>query len=382
MMHQRGFYLLTALLLTSFLGLATAQDDAVRDDAVRDNAVVLRLGDKVETRSAFDDSFEVAMRGVASQQGAELDDALREQLSVFKPQFLEQRATELALVAEAERRGLSVSDEELSAEVAALEDSLNEGETLSTVVTEAGFKDEAALRAYLSERLLVQKVVAALREEATPSDDEVQAAYDARAETFTQPEQVCARHILVDSEEKAQAILDQLKDGADFAEIATGESTDPGSGANGGDLGCFEQASMVEPFGEAAFAAELNTPVGPVQTQFGYHVIEVYDRKEAGQQSLEEVKPQLEQELAQEKFGTAIETLRADSGVEVFPEAAGLNPESQLDGETGGAETGGAETGGAETGGAETGGAETGGAPNQETGGGAQDGETGGADGQ
>ncbi|CAN5743608.1 peptidylprolyl isomerase [soil metagenome] len=365
-MYTRGFYLLVTLLLASVLSLATAQDDAV----------VLKLGDKVETRSAFDDSFEIAMRGVASQQGAELDDALREQLSVYKPQFLEQRATELALVAEAERRSLSVSDEELTTEVTALEGSLKEGETLSTVVTEAGFKDEAALRAYLSERLLVQKVVAALREEAAPTDEELQAAYDARAETFTQPEQVCARHILVDSEEKAQALLDQLEEGADFAELATSESTDPGSGANGGDLGCFEQASMVEPFGEAAFAAELDTPVGPVQTQFGYHVIEVYDRKEAGQQPLKEVTPQLEQELAQEKFGTQIETLRADSGVEVFPEAAGLNPESQPDGETGGAETGGAETGGAQNG-------ETGGAQDQETGGSAQDGETGGAaDGQ
>ena len=366
MTHARGFYLLATLLVASLLGLATAQSDTAQSDTVQGDPVVLRLGDRVETRSAFDDSFEVAMRGVASQQGAELDDALREQLSVFKPQFLEQRATELALVAEAELRGLSVSDEELETEVTTLEDSLNEDETLSTVVTEAGFRDEAALRAYLSERLLVQKVVAALREEAAPSDDEVQAAYDARAETFTQPEQVCARHILVDSEEKAQTILEQLENGADFAELATSESTDPGSGANGGDLGCFEQASMVEPFGEAAFAAELNTPVGPVQTQFGYHLIEVYDRQEAGQLSLDEVRPQLEQELAQEKFGTEIETLRADSGVEVFPEAAGIGPEPQPGSETGGAQEG-----------------ETGGAQGQDTGGSAQDGETGGAaDGQ
>ncbi len=350
----RGIYLGVALLLTG-LGLTTAQDDPV----------VIRLGDRVETLSTFNENFEIAMRGVASQQGAELDDALREQLSGYKPQFLEQRATEFALVAEAERRGLSVSDEELDAEVTALENGLQEDETLVSVVTEAGFADEAALRSYLGERLLIQKVVAALREEAAPSDDEVQAAYEARAETFTQPEQVCARHILVDSEEKAQAILDQLEGGAGFAELATSESADPGSGANGGDLGCFEQASMVEPFGEAAFAATLNTPVGPVQTQFGYHVIEVYDRQEAGQASLEDVRPQLEQELAQEKFGAEIGALRNDPDVEVFPEAAGLNL-----GQSGGVENAGEN--GVENGG------ETGGAQDGETGGG----ETGGADGQ
>ena len=313
----RTLHLLSALLLTSFLGLATAQDDPV----------VIRLGDRVETRSAFDEAFEIAMRGVASQQGAALDDGLREQLSIYKPRFLDQRATEFALSAEAARRGLSVSDEELAAEVAALEDSLNEDETLSTVVTEAGFADEAALRSYLSERLLIQNVVAALREEAAPSDAEIQTAYEERAETFTQPEQVCARHILVETEAAAQKILDDLEGGADFAELATSQSIDPGSGAGGGDLGCFEQASMVEPFGAAAFDAELDTPVGPVQTQFGYHLIEVYDRREAGQLSLEDVKPQLEQELAQEKFGARIEALRA--AVEVFPEAAGLSDPAQ-----------------------------------------------------
>ena len=123
---------------------------------------------------------------------------------------------------------------------------------------------------------------------------------------------------------------------------------------------------MVEPFGTAAFNAELNTPVGPVQTQFGYHVIEVYDRKEAGQQTLDEVKPQLEQDLASEKFSTEIQALRDASGVETFPEAAGLSPE-QTDGSD--------QSGGAQV--SDTGGS----AQNGETGGSAQAGETGGTSG-
>lgn len=344
MNRSRGFRLLLALLLAGVWFFATAQDDPV----------VIRLGDKTETLSTFNQNFEIAMRGVASQQGAELDDALREQLSVYKPQFLEQRATELALLAEAERRSLSVGEEEVEQEVEALRGSLSEDQTFEDFLAEAGFADEAAFRSYLSENLLVQKLVAALREEATPSDEEVQAAFEARAEMFTRPEQVCARHILVDTEEAAQALLEDLNGGADFAELAETESTDPGSGANGGDLGCFEQASMVEPFGEAAFNAELDTPVGPVQTEFGYHIIEVYDRQEAGQLPLEEVRPQLEAELAQEKFGAEIERLRDASGVEVFPEAAGLSsetpqPDGGEDSETGGSAQDG-ETGGSSDG--------------------------------
>jgi PPIC-type PPIASE domain len=108
----------------------------------------------------------------------------------------------------------------------------------------------------------------------TPSDAELRAAYDAgTAESGI----VCSAHILVATEAEAQSILDRLAGGADFAELALAESTDTGSGADGGNLPCaltntFEDTYVPE-FVEAALAAEIGEPVGPVQSEFGYHVI-------------------------------------------------------------------------------------------------------------
>jgi hypothetical protein len=107
-----------------------------------------------------------------------------------------------------------------------------------------------------------------------PSDDELRAMYDAGT---TESGIVCSAHILVATEAEAQAILDRLEGGADFAELAASESTDTGSGADGGNLPCaltntFEETYVPE-FVEAALAAEIGEPFGPVQSEFGYHVI-------------------------------------------------------------------------------------------------------------
>lgn len=316
----------------------TARTDA---GAAEENPVVIRLGEQEVRLDEFDERFEIAMLGVAAQQGVELNDELRAQLGVYKPQFLDQRATELALLEEAKARELSVSDEDLEAQVEEIRSGATEEQSFEDIYTAAGFESEEDLRAYLSEQLLVEQLVGQLQEEATVSEEDVSSAYEARAEEFAQGEQVCARHILLESEEDANAALEELEGGADFAQLAQERSTGP-SGPDGGDLGCFTQDRMVAPFGKAAFAAEIDTPVGPVQTEFGYHVILVYDRQEAGQIPLEQVAPQLEQELSQEAFLASIDAVRESSGIEAFPdvlEPAQLPAESTEDASAGEGDT-------------------------------------------
>ncbi|MEZ5342136.1 MAG: peptidylprolyl isomerase [Acidimicrobiales bacterium] len=96
----------------------------------------------------------------------------------------------------------------------------------------------------------------------------------------TEQTSYCARHILVDTEEEALDLMRQMEDGADFAELAAANSTDPGSGANGGDLGCSPSAAYVEPFALALEGATLDEVVGPVQSEYGFHIITVYDVKQ------------------------------------------------------------------------------------------------------
>jgi len=88
-----------------------------------------------------------------------------------------------------------------------------------------------------------------------------------------------ARHILVDTEEKCQSLKDEIAGGADFADLAKEHSSCP-SGQQGGDLGEFGPGQMVKEFDDVVFTADLNSVEGPVQTQFGYHLLEVTSRTE------------------------------------------------------------------------------------------------------
>ncbi len=139
------------------------------------------------------------------------------------------------------------------------------------------------------------------------AEGDIRAFYNENKERFTQPETVSAKHILVESEKEAKAIIAELgkagaKLGEKFSELAKSKSKDPGA-ASGGDLGWFSKEQMVPEFANAAFALKKGTYTKtPVKTQFGYHVILVDDKKPQGVLSFEEVKPQIEQNLRLQKF--------------------------------------------------------------------------------
>ena len=129
-----------------------------------------------------------------------------------------------------------------------------------------------------------------------PDEAALRAEYDKNPAAY---EQACARHILVKTEEEAVQLLAQLNAGADFAELAKASSTDPGSGAKGGELGCQPRGVFVEPFENAVWNGELNVVQGPIQTEFGSHLIEVSSR---GQRTFEDVREEIANILAPEPF--------------------------------------------------------------------------------
>lgn len=182
---------------------------------------------------------------------------------------------------------------------------------------EAGLADDEEVKAQLAElerRLIAETYLDRALNDAI-TDDAVNAKYEEFLETNEPEPQVHARHILLESEEDAKAIIAELDDGADFAELAKEKSTGP-SGPNGGDLGFFNRADMVAPFADAAFAMEAGTySSAPVQTQFGWHVIKVEEKKEGTQPSLDEVRQQLVAEITRDAFNELVEGLRADADI-------------------------------------------------------------------
>jgi peptidyl-prolyl cis-trans isomerase C len=281
--------------------------------------VVLRLGSTSETLSELDARFEIAIRSITAQQGVPLTDEVRAQLTALKPAYLDQRAQEVVLVAEARERGIEISEEDLDAQVQQIRAGFEGEDAFAQLLGESGIGDEATLRGLVRENELIQALYERIEGEQEIGDDELRTAYQSRRDQFARGEQVCARHILLDTVEDAEDVLAELDGGADFAELAAERSTGP-SGPQGGDLGCFGRGQMVGPFEEAAFSADVGAPVGPVETQFGQHVILVSERQDASVAPFEEVREQLRATLVGEATQRQIDALIAGSGVVTYPE--------------------------------------------------------------
>lgn len=154
--------------------------------------------------------------------------------------------------------------------------------------TEA-FKQELE---FVKENMIKQFSIRTLLDAVTVQDTELEAFYNENAAMFQNPESVTASHILVDNEEKANEIIEELKGEKSFEEAAKEYSSCPSS-QNGGDLGNFTRGKMVPEFENAAFALDVNQISDVVQTQFGFHIIKVTAKEEAAQKSFEDAKEEI-----------------------------------------------------------------------------------------
>ncbi len=155
--------------------------------------------------------------------------------------------------------------------------------------------------------------------EADVTDAQVKARYDELLKTAQPEEQVHARHILVDSEDAAKAVLADLKAGTSFEDEAKAKSKDPSAKTNGGDLGFITKGETVAEFSDAAFKLKPGeTTQTPVKTQFGYHIIKVDDRRMAPPPSFDEAKGQVRRELSQADAAKVLEGLKKGAAVKRF----------------------------------------------------------------
>jgi peptidyl-prolyl cis-trans isomerase C len=147
------------------------------------------------------------------------------------------------------------------------------------------------------------------------NDDAMHKVYDEAVKQMPPEEEVHARHILVATEDEAKAIEDQLKKGADFAELAKQKSKDPGA-ADGGDLGYFTKDQMVPEFADAAFKLDKGQISDPVQTQFGWHIIKVEDKRTKPTPTFDQVKAQLANYVEHRAQAELVDNLRKNATIE------------------------------------------------------------------
>ncbi|MGI1662125.1 peptidylprolyl isomerase [Palleronia sp. KMU-117] len=163
-------------------------------------------------------------------------------------------------------------------------------------------------RALLSSQVIAETARAATTEEA------IQAAYDATFAEAGGETEYNAAHILVETEDEAKAIVEELAAGADFATLAQERSVGP-SGPNGGDLGWFGAGMMVEPFEAAVFALQPGEISAPVQTQFGWHVIQLRETRQTEAPALEEVRDQIVEEIQRAAVAAEVAGLEAEADI-------------------------------------------------------------------
>jgi peptidyl-prolyl cis-trans isomerase C len=170
----------------------------------------------------------------------------------------------------------------------------------------AYLEDRSLRRAYFD-----QQIAGALTPEA------VKAAYDQYAKAFQPQDEVHARHILVKTEAEAKDIKAQLDKGAKFEDLAKAKSTDTGSAANGGDLGFFGKGQMVKPFEDAAFALQPGQVSEPVQSQFGWHIIKVEEKRKTQPAPIDQVAQQLQQQILFKKFDDTVNQLKQGVKIDI-----------------------------------------------------------------
>ena len=217
-------------------------------------------------------------------------------INSFKKNILKQIINYELLFQQAEKEKVKISQDDINLEIDKIKDNFSSPEEFNEVL-KANKLTLTQLKDDIKRQLMIQYILEEARNKINITDDELLEYYNENQESFFESEKIYARHILVETEEEAKSIIDQLKEGIiDFAELAREKSICP-SAENGGDLGFFARGQMVKEFEEAAFSLKPGEISEIVKTEFGYHIIKCEEKKEAYNPTFEEVKDQINNTL-------------------------------------------------------------------------------------
>jgi len=298
--------------------------------AAEDNGIAATVNGIVIKDADVDAKVSTYMERMAAQIPPNMVEQYRTQI---RGQALESMIVEQLLAEQVKKEGINITDKDVN-------DKLNEiiaaqpgGMTMESFKAMLAAQGQSfdVVKEQIKKTLGYEKLLGIVE----VNDAEAKAFYDENKEDFNKPEQVKASHILVKvaptatPEEKTAAkakidgLLKQVKGGGDFAALAKENSDDPGSKIMGGDLGFFDRNTMVKEFADAAFAMKVGQVSNVVETQYGYHIIKVTDRKEGGLTSFDKAKADIVRSLQDKKknelFRQLIEKVKAVAKIEYPP---------------------------------------------------------------
>lgn len=328
-MKKRTTWILSltiAMMLAVFGTSVYAAKDAKAKDTKKDKVATVN-GTAISQAELDSEMGKYEQRIAMTGKQLEAD-----QRAEMKKKVLEGLIDRELLIQQSHKLGIKVSDAEINDQIANLKKRFpNEQEFNNTL---AKMKmSEADLKAQFGQDMTMKKLIEQeVASKVNVSDEDTKAFYDSHPDLFKTQEMVRASHILIKvdpkaseadkakAKEKMVQIQKRIKNGEDFAKVAKEVSECPSS-AKGGDLDFFQRGQMVGPFEQAAFALKPGQVSDIVETQFGYHLIKVTDRKEAGTMAYNDIKDRIAQHLKQEKvdkqLSQYVEQLRAKAKIEI-----------------------------------------------------------------
>ncbi len=294
----------------------TAETTISSEKTPIDANIVARINNEVITKKDFDVAFARYADQISSMGRSTMNNDISDLREIVRQGLINR----ILLYQESERKGYTVSDVEVQARLDAIKAQFSDEEQYTTALAAQDLTEEQLtedLKTGLSiQNMLEDTVFSSI----TIPEEEIQRFYTENESKFLKPEMVKASHIIILLEPEAEEnvreeayrqieeIQQKLENGADFAETAREYSQGP-SNEQGGDLGFFGPGQMVPEFEDVAFSLPIGETSGIVETQFGLHLIKVFDRTEAETVPLESVYGDIEKYLAQEQQDTAVEAL-------------------------------------------------------------------------